>query len=1746
MAAQTELNVIVKGKDELGPELNRLSSQVIRFVGAISASLAAIRIGSEPVVQAARYERELANVQKTTNFTRKEIGMLSDALLGMSKNVDISAKDLATISAAAGQMGLGRFGVQGVADFTDSVSRMASVLDLTAEEAGENIGKIINVFRIPLRNIESAVSSFNQVANNSTAKGQELLDVVRRIGDAAGALKLDQAIGLAATGLDFGISPEVVGTSLATMFARMRERADALGRLLKVSATDFINILQNDGVDALQRVMAELRTLQPQMQQEAITKLFGGGRISAFVNKMLQDTTNQVMNRNLQNATEGFRDGTSAIVEQATVLQSAQSQATMLLNTLNAISMKAVLGDMGTGSSMIADMAYAALQFREAINTPGIQSTFDAIYRSVGDMAVGISDAVKWVASLNVNWENLITLGKFWLSLKLAGWFGDLALRATGLNAALKGTADATKAMNASVVTGSAGAVAAQQQVAAASKTSWAAQKLGLGELEQAYRQYAQTALQQEQLIRQERQRTAALQKAQAAEDAANRGVARAQGAAQARGVDVTNESVKLQQLYQQRAKLEAAAEAGRAASIQRSMQNDAAIRLQIEQVYQNQLSQIKGRGAVAARAALQAEYENQMRQADAANARSLASVKQYWDRRKATDVAGMQASIQAQQAALIAAQSKFDKAFENLGNRKGAASTVAEGTKLAADALAATTAAMAPAAARVGIFTRAVNLATLTFRGMVGFVSAAGGLLMRAFGWIGLIYTIADAFGLVDKLGGAFSVLAEKIGLVSRAERDRNIQAENTKRLQEAELRRLDDLAEKYDKLRDKSTGEIGQSQIDSLNSRLGADAQQGVRQEAAQQVATILAGAQAEIDAASMRGKAALDNRLKARTDEFRAQAQAVQQAEADLERATKQYGEKDKSGTLAALRAIVEEEKAKLAELETQAQAVRDTVAKIPESLQSTQSSITRTQGLVAGLFTDQSADAFLNLVVPLVEAETKAKELREQYKELSVNAAAAANAGKMDAEQRANDAQTALANLTTQNVEVNNLRASIKTMVTQLSTMPGIPESVQKSMLDLSFYAGLTKEQVQGIAAALNALRKANTPLTGNNAGIAAAPPATGPREFRVKNNSGAESEAKKAARARLELERERIKQENALRQEGIDQQLAVEQRMFDQGLVSTESYYDSRRKLLLESNSMEIDMLQRQLKEVEKETAAAKLGSEKMRFQRQEAQLNGEIAVLEAKRKAIRDQTAEDQRRAALDYQKLQLSTVNSLYSQMINTGSMPEMYKSRLEELRLIQKDTLARMGVEMNDQLKADLDRSLQFQAYADTLTPLTVKLDLVNTKFSQFSNELQNMQTAGVLTSQEMEVAFDRAAKTTIQGLQGILKEQEAYLQTIAHLKETSPQLWDQQVQKINETRLAISNMNAELNKTAISVNKTIGDSLAEGLAKMEPTLASLKNTVLGFALSIAQTLQKEFGKSLSEKIMRSITGGDSAGGIGGWLQGILRDNNQPGTGVTPGSNPMSPMYVSEVTAGDPGIDTVGRSAVSPMYVNVVNQPVGAGANPITDAFPGVFTPGSKPSSSEKTPTVGLDAQESGSFLNSMSTSFGGIIGSLGSSIGGLFGGLGSLLTSLIGSVITAISASNAGGGLGGLLGGLFGAAHGGGTVGRLTMKRSGVSPTAFIGAARYHNGGVAGLRPNEVPTILEKGETVRTQQQEAALQAALAAGGGGMSGQMNIRNVLVMDQNEIPNAMQGSVGEKVVMAHVMKNIPTIKQSL
>jgi tape measure domain-containing protein len=108
-----------------------------------------------------------------------------------------------------------------------------------------------------------------------------------------------------------------------------------------------------------------------------------------------------------------------------------------------------------------------------------------------------------------------------------------------------------------------------------------------------------------------------------------------------------------------------------------------------------------------------------------------------------------------------------------------------------------------------------------------------------------------------------------------------------------------------------------------------------------------------------------------------------------------------------------------------------------------------------------------------------------------------------------------------------------------------------------------------------------------------------------------------------------------------------------------------------------------------------------------------------------------------------------------------------------------------------------------------------------------------------------------------------------------------------------------------------------------------------------------------------------------------------------------------------------------------------------------------------------------------------------------------------------------------------------------HSGGMVGAGGVRRS-VDPLMFAGAPRYHSGGMVGLKPGEVPAILQIGEEVLSRS-DPRNQAN--GGGGGGAG---TRIINVIDPSLVSDYMTSSAGEKTVLNILQRNPGAIRQVL
>lgn len=426
--AEEHLDVVIRAQDELTPGLKQIESGIIRFVGAISAGLAAIKLVAFPIVEAAAFQKEMLNVQRTTGLTDASIKLLSADLLELSTHINVSALDLAKIAFAAGQLGLGHKG-QELTNFVATVARFSADLGVDAELAANAFGKLTNLFNIPIAQAENLSAALVNVKHNSTATASELLQTVQRLGSAGGILSAPQSLALAATGIDLGGTPETIATFFTKELSQMQVKANDFAKLMKSdlikNTKDWVEFFRKDAFAALLAVNDKISHLQDPDQGAVVKNLIGGGRLTGLENKLINEG-GPILQAHLGQGQVGFAEGTAALREQAITLSGLSAQSDLLKNSLN---------KLGTeiGQSVTPAFTQFVINLKDTVNSPKFRDFF---FQLADQISTAASAIIKLATVLggpfSVNITNLLKILELFVGVKLGevilGWLGSFSV----------------------------------------------------------------------------------------------------------------------------------------------------------------------------------------------------------------------------------------------------------------------------------------------------------------------------------------------------------------------------------------------------------------------------------------------------------------------------------------------------------------------------------------------------------------------------------------------------------------------------------------------------------------------------------------------------------------------------------------------------------------------------------------------------------------------------------------------------------------------------------------------------------------------------------------------------------------------------------------------------------------------------------------------------------------------------------------------------------------------------------------------------------------------------------------------------------------------------------------------------------------------------------------------------------------------------------------------------------------------
>lgn len=234
-----------------------------------------------PVKLAVKFESAMADVKKVVDFdTPKQFKEMEQDILRLTRTIPMAGAELAKITASGGQLGVAR---KDLPKFTETIAKMSVAFDMAADQAGDSMAKLANVYQIPIDQIGKLGDAVNHLSNSSPAKAGDIINTLGRVGGVAKQFGLTeiQTTSLSNAFISLGKTPEIAGTAINGMLTKLMT-ADKQGakfqKALKnmgMESKDLKKAIKENGEQALMDFLKQVGKLPKENQMGALVDLFG-------------------------------------------------------------------------------------------------------------------------------------------------------------------------------------------------------------------------------------------------------------------------------------------------------------------------------------------------------------------------------------------------------------------------------------------------------------------------------------------------------------------------------------------------------------------------------------------------------------------------------------------------------------------------------------------------------------------------------------------------------------------------------------------------------------------------------------------------------------------------------------------------------------------------------------------------------------------------------------------------------------------------------------------------------------------------------------------------------------------------------------------------------------------------------------------------------------------------------------------------------------------------------------------------------------------------------------------------------------------------------------------------------------------------------------------------------------------------------------------------------------------------------
>ncbi|WP_234186405.1 phage tail tape measure protein [Shinella sp. NM-101] len=257
--------------------LRGIMGQAIAFGGAYLG----VREGMGRTVGAAiKFESAFADVRKVVDATDEQFQNMERSIKELSRQIPLTATDIAALYAAAGESGVATTDLKA---FAEMAGRVGIAFDMSAGDAGESLAKLKTQLGLTVAETGDMADVINHLSNNMASKAKDITAYMLRVGALAemGGFAKEEIAAIGSAMIAAGAEAEVAGTAMQNVVKALtrgssakksqKDAAKALGLHLPTIAKD----MQKDAKGTMKKVLTAIAKAPKDRHISLLSDFFG-------------------------------------------------------------------------------------------------------------------------------------------------------------------------------------------------------------------------------------------------------------------------------------------------------------------------------------------------------------------------------------------------------------------------------------------------------------------------------------------------------------------------------------------------------------------------------------------------------------------------------------------------------------------------------------------------------------------------------------------------------------------------------------------------------------------------------------------------------------------------------------------------------------------------------------------------------------------------------------------------------------------------------------------------------------------------------------------------------------------------------------------------------------------------------------------------------------------------------------------------------------------------------------------------------------------------------------------------------------------------------------------------------------------------------------------------------------------------------------------------------------------------------